>query len=812
MSSPIRGLSIFFTLVLCVYLLRNIEPSPHSSFKRSLETLTTSTNDTNPALLEDICKDFVFNSSSTASRVAGNKKLMAQLTTFRGGNRLIDLVNSLAIQPVDAVVSRLLLAATDTQKELGKSYAFSMLWLIIGMSFFLMVSLICLLGFCCTSINCCQKPCRCFFWANGERGKWPLFILSALLLAGVIVLASFGMKTSDHIDDDSAKVVCTTNFIVSDIINGNLSRGWLGLNTTADKMNYILTNSTNLQTNINSVSQVNDGIQKAYTSASNSINTVYDKYAGSTLPRPDTSVASTYTPDFITNLGPVNSDASTTTKTISQQIDSNLLPFTQASAALLQAITNFQSSSTALPTFEKGRDLSVQGSTFAQKLIDTGNSYTSEIETVFKTSESSVRKVFFGIVWLGAIAIGFSLVNLLQLIKFPIFVNCAWLLLILFSIICWIVSIILVPSTITFMETCDAAEMALHNATFFSKVASITTDKTDAVNQYIYPCLFGNPDLPSIFGIVGAIDNFNVLADYTSSAALDLSTKASAIPQTLTTATTAVAGLEPIRLNSQADAQAITDDLKTLNTNSKSTSTCQPMQDTWLLSYNYCGSSDGSMLSPSRTETFNAGAATCVGFDSWSTGTTKDIRNRYTALKYIKDCQEQPDEQKATTTQTLVPAFVANRNALQTLVTGVQTSLNLVQSNYTNFAKQMNGLAFTTNSMNDAIKTIGNLLNNPNDGIVTHLKCNIIPEDLKVFQDAVCDTTVPNMFYISLLTLAIALVSSFASVSVFCLARKLSPPPAPKEDLDETNDSEDEKKKKKKKKTQSFEMVATRVY
>jgi len=298
MSFTTRGLPIFLALVLCVYLLRNIHPSNYPSFKRNLQSTST---DTNPALLEDLCKDFVFNSSLNSSRTNLYTKLTGYLTKFRGGNRLINLVNSIAAsnQPVE-VVSRLLATAKDSQTELGSSYAWSMAVPMAFMCFFLLSSLICLVGFCCTSMNCCQKVCCCFFWANGERGKVPFFLLAALLLGGVVFMGALGMKTSDHIDEDSATVACTMSFIVNDIIKGNLTRGWLGLNTTADKMDYILTNATRLSNDITNVNTVNTNIQTLLGSVNDSNWNAYKTYAGQTLPRPDTSVAATYTPDFIT--------------------------------------------------------------------------------------------------------------------------------------------------------------------------------------------------------------------------------------------------------------------------------------------------------------------------------------------------------------------------------------------------------------------------------------------------------------------------------------------------------------------------------
>ena len=70
------------------------------------------------------------------------------------------------------------------------------------------------------------------------------------------------------------------------------------------------------------------------------------------------------------------------------QINNFLTPLTKAASSMVAAIATFQASNTiALPAFQKGKDLSLQGASFAQNFIDKGNSYSSEvneIERLFK--------------------------------------------------------------------------------------------------------------------------------------------------------------------------------------------------------------------------------------------------------------------------------------------------------------------------------------------------------------------------------------------------------------------------------------------
>jgi len=257
-------LPLLFAIVTFVYVLRtDTDPSSSflsSDFQRTLDEDTTQPNGTSKStVLQTICKDYVYNQSFPESRVHLAAEMNKYMDIFRGGNKMISIIKSMVnleqpqpITPSEGDVQ--LLAVTDENRQnVAIAYAKTMTFYLLFMAFFLLASLFCLLGFCCVCINKCQKVCCCCHLANSEKGKIPCGIIALLLAVGLMGIGFLGVISAENVDGDASHAVCSMSYFLEDIIQGNLSRHWLGLTPTANQLNQMLISIDGLQAAANNM-------------------------------------------------------------------------------------------------------------------------------------------------------------------------------------------------------------------------------------------------------------------------------------------------------------------------------------------------------------------------------------------------------------------------------------------------------------------------------------------------------------------------------------------------------------------------------
>jgi len=807
-------LPLLFAIVTFVYVLRtDTDPSSSflsSDFQRTLDEDTTQPNGTSKStILQTICKDYVYNQSFPESRVHLAAEMNKYMDIFRGGNKMISIIKSMVnleqpqpITPSEGDVQ--LLAVTDENRQnVAIAYAKTMTFYLLFMAFFLLASLFCLLGFCCVCINKCQKVCCCCHLANSEKGKIPCGIIALLLAVGLMGIGFLGVISAENVDGDASRAVCSMSYFLEDIIQGNLSRHWLGLTPTANQLNQMLISIDGLQAAANNMNTTFKAIDNSFNDIKAKITTSYDEFKDKTLPRVDVSQGTTYQPEFIKTYGPPTQEGTVTNAFMDETV-LDLSSFIDSSNAMLSGVVPHLNSQNGLsPYIETGKNTTLKAANAVQTILNFSDDYSAQMDDVFAKSQKVLRFLYGILAAIPAYCCIWWVINFLCGCRIYFFMNFGCLLLILVSIAGWIVSIIFVPASIGLMEACGAINETLYDQALFNKSINLFLRDPQAANQYLYPCLYGDPDIPTAFGLKPPTEDF--INFYKESLVhYDNIIKTANYRPEMTSVPNAISSLSSYRL-AKADAPETTVDLAKLNQNSMNpTSTCEPVQDLWYLSSTQCGSDP--ILQSTDSSTWNAGSKACIGLNLWNSGTPKDIRSRYDALKYINDCQDTPKEDKTVAVETLVPKFIENRAALGSLLTSLTNSMSTISSAYQTFSNQIHTVADSSARVSNNLNAINNVFNNPTNGIMTNMKCKVIPEDLQVMQNTLCVGFVPTTLQFSLITIAFSFVAMLGAFSLFCLSRKMRT----EEEIEKYNDPTGEKKKARNKK--EFEMTATRVY
>ena len=303
MSNSHKIIPLLVALVTFVYVLRNDNISSatflSSTSPRALEVQeSTSSHST---LLKTICKDYVHNKPFPESRVKLAENMNYYLDKLRGGNKLVSIIKDFSeTAPIVTEDSAVLPVTAKNREEVAISYAKTMTLYVVFIVIFLLSSIYCCFGFCCVSINKCQKPCCCFHAANSEKGKIACGIVSLVLVVALMGIGFLGVISAQNVDDDASQAVCSMSYSLEGIINGDMTRHWLGLSPTVKKLDEMLANINALQSHRDILDTTYKSVNNAYQKIQDEITSSYNEFKDKELPRVDTTIASTYQPTFIT--------------------------------------------------------------------------------------------------------------------------------------------------------------------------------------------------------------------------------------------------------------------------------------------------------------------------------------------------------------------------------------------------------------------------------------------------------------------------------------------------------------------------------
>lgn len=343
------------------------------------------------------------------------------------------------------------------------------------------------------------------------------------------------------------------------------------------------------------------------------------------------------------------------------------------------------------------------------------------------------------------------------------------------ALIGWIITLALIPSNLFLMESCEAIGRTLTDPVFFNTTLQLLATNSTSLEKYLYTCIHGDQDLPKAIGLVEPTDYFNTFYNTSLKAAENL-TEQSKVPFKSVTIPEHYDELESYRNGTVSDSTYTGTDLKTLDALPQPDTACQKIQDTWTLTSTTCPGDPYKALLADDFESFNVGYPTCMGFYDWLTGIPKEINNRYVTLEYMKDCMENDEDTVIADLKTYVTSFVKNRKSLMDLVSRMQTDLNYLATMFTNFMTFLNDFKKPANAINEGLSNIATTLFSTDNGLMTNMKCSILPKYLQYFHDNMCIGFIPTAFQISVVTMVFSIICTFTALSLFCLARRFMDP------------------------------------
>jgi len=237
--------------------------------------------------------------------------------------------------------------------------------------------------------------------------------------------------------------------------------------------------------------------------------------------------------------------------------------------------------------------------------------------------------------------------------------------------------------------------------------------------------------------------------------------------------------------NSRVDDPKTIIDLETLNAydslNIDTGLQCAVVGDKWVLNQDWCGNySISTVMSSADPDNYLLGSDLCIPLESWTSPTTRNITNRYTADLY-RNCPIVPNVNtgerysRVSYVQTMVNRFTRNRQGIKTLVNNIMWDVNSINTQADNLlVTTKDAMTAPFNFVKEFVLTVEDLVFDKQNGLVYNSQCVFVQTRMQELNNELCVNLIPTIYNTSISLIAGSSIASFLVLALYLMARKLS--------------------------------------
>jgi len=759
MSLNYKNLTIFLSLILCIYFLRS---NPLSSI-RLLDQ---------QQLIDKFCEGVSESDSYTESQ-------RDQAAGFR---------NSIGnIRPDDKTLTAFISDDQSSGNFIG-DYAIGVLPVLIPWLVFFAIGavgcLVFLINWCCINCSCCARcACRCCLSPkiNAKSNRRTNFFVAASILFMLMTVGAgtAGLIFSTKIPKQANATICWTVRLMEKINEGSADDNWIGMNPAIKNIDSIATNITNTVIGLNVFNDIMASLTNNLNQATNLVSLTYADNKDVTISRINPDETTPYTPDYISNLGPPSSSSTSTGLILAElNIKRSFVSLIQPIVTEYTGIIETQAQA-VINGIRTVRSILLQVSDTTEDVSSDVQSNQNTISTVIQIIGGVLLGLFIANVVIGLLAL-LSITFVCRGVKgFNKGIHASWCILGLLMLIGWIVTTAVFAGTVVVSETCDVGSGITQDPAFFNKtfgylntVFDINDSDFNKTRDVLYYCFYGEGDLASELNILKNAEDFNQIFStidrFSTLAAFTLYT----LPSSATTSAL-ISGLNQISAGTVPDsAQYTLKDLQRLNefTNSDQNS-CTTVNDLWVLNSQSCTASSGTKFTETSSADFNLNSDTCIGYNVWEIS-GDNIENRYTADQFPEGtCGQVNGQAMYSYVQRYVESLAQNRAETETVVDRLLQDLGNIDDLNNQFKSATQAIPFQINSLNTLVASIYTGLTDAN-GLINNAQCKWIRNDFEILLDETCTGLGANMFQITIVYLVLSFGTLLGTMMLFCVAKR----------------------------------------
>jgi len=389
-----------------------------------------------------------------------------------------------------------------------------------------------------------------------------------------------------------------------------------------------------------------------------------------------------------------------------------------------------------------------------------------------------VTSLVVALIALGAII----LVIVCKLKYFSKFTHISWMLMGLFMIFAWGLSILLFPSSVALMETCEVVDRGLVDPKFFNKTLETIASGEPETRLTLYVCLHGNGDIIERFGITNQLEIFrDMFITLNQSAGLydtdpNKIAKSEVIPNQL-------AMVQNIRIGRYIDSDEAAIDLAKLTalTRTPDNPCANNVKDTWVLNSLNCTA--GSIFQIGDNEDAYLGMEACIGFNIWISNGNQ-VENRYSTSQFPLTCGTRNSKNMDEYIKDFVNNFISNRNRIATLHGTLESKLIDVQTANDNFMTELLKISQNFDEVEATIEPLYDGLFSEESGLLTNGKCTYINKAIMELSETMCIGLITSIYQTTICIIIVSFFTSFGTFFLFCVSKKLGIR-TPEDDIEE---------------------------
>jgi len=752
---------IFVCLVFVIYMMRQNDITLSKGLRHSFRILEDRILDSGPRPSISLCSGVTYDESYSEGDIKKSETFISNMQKLRGGNPLEDWV------------------LNGNEDTVVDDYVVPMIpwiapWPVLGI-----ITLLTCIGFVsnwCCIFGCCKncKCCKCCKPAK-EQGRVKLYMLiSVFFLLCMVGCGAAGLVFSPKITKGINVTFCSALTSVENMVYGEPTFKWMGFDSLLVSLNDIKDQFLGVVNTLSDISGDQTNFNNAYTAAVNANDDLYTNNNGKpAVTRADPSKG-TYTPDYLANLGPSNTQG-TYTYYIKQELDAWYNTVDTATSSINSAVDSLQGDQAAIEgAINSGIDS-------AQSILDSLNNVIDTLSDNGDQVKDGIKGAGYGLIALFGVNLLFSLVAILSIAMFGIVkikffskvLHFSWCVINLMTILGFILSTLILPGSIVMMESCEVFRLALNDQDFFEEVTSkVFEGRSSNAQTILNTCFHGSGDALERLGLTNQLDYFDTIYGELDKvdALIPLDETYSAtnpppsvvIPAQLFLVNQYLTGKLPDKDTTAADLQALN---KATNTNTHS---CVNLKDLWILNSVNCTDSSYYVFQNADNENENVGSKTCLGFDQWVS--PKNIDNRYTATYFPTGCTN-PDY---ATVKALVNGFVDNRATVASYFTDIKNDLTTVSDRQRDFSVEAYSFVDGLQDVKRKVKNLRDSILGEENGVIPNTNCKFVGTNLRTLQASMCTGMMSNVYQAAIILIVMSVTALFATIFTFCLAKKFS--------------------------------------
>lgn len=356
--------------------------------------------------------------------------------------------------------------------------------------------------------------------------------------------------------------------------------------------------------------------------------------------------------------------------------------------------------------------------------------------------------------------------------KFRFLTHCSWFGLSLFSLLIFLGSIVLIPASIVFMESCDIFRDSLSSSS--SMKAYLSPFLSENTYERLDVCLFQDGDINKLFNVSTGLSSIdNVTKSFEDFENTDLNGSYVVANETdylKTVIYFQVDAINPSANDYTNPSYVITDlwqwaDYSALN--SQQRSHCEISLDKFVYNYSYCGDYT-TKFDVNGAANQNFGQKTCIDVQDLGANDTYIMERFGTEFNNCTNVTDSPVGSSVGNiyrieVRQLYQYKTGVLQVFQALLTDFQdydTLNNEFQSNLSALAsKSLDNLKTNINQTLDYVS-------NNETGLIAGLNCTFLKRNADSFVDSACIVLVPSFYQVMILILVVAGFAFFMSIAL----------------------------------------------